>query len=138
MGFWQKDGDEHKWIKSPEKRAQELLHTGISMRLGPERLEVFEEVASGAGRVDLFVSGGPSFRCIVELKMLGGHYSTTYAFTGKKQISHYMENRRVYRGYLVIIDGRMRDNGEGLKATEIAGPSTVRVIFVDVRPTVRG
>jgi hypothetical protein len=141
-GFWrrEKGSDEHRWIDFPERRAQELLHTGISMGLGRRRLDVFEEVSeAGAGRVDLFVSAGPTFRCIVELKMLGGGYSAPYAFSGKEQIVHYMENRRVHLGYLVIIDGRIGDNnGKGLKAMEIVGTSTVRVIFVDVRPTVRG
>lgn len=136
MGFWRKDASQHQWIQSPEKRAQELLHIAISMSLGRERLDVFEEVGAGAGRIDLFVSGGPTFRCIVELKMLGKPYDTGYAFRGKEQIAHYMESRRAYLGYLVIIDGRTRENGKGLNATETVGRSTVRVIFVDVRPTV--
>jgi len=68
--------------------------------------------------------------------MLGGGYDTPYAFKGTDQIGHYMEQRQVHLGYLVIIDGRTRDFGKGLRETETVGQLTVRVVFVDARPKV--
>jgi tetratricopeptide (TPR) repeat protein len=137
MTFWRKDeADKHKWVERPEKHAQTLLHTWLSAKLG-QRVDIIQEVGAGAGRIDLFVSAGPAFRGIVELKILGAPgYSTSYAFSGTEQIAHYMEQRHVHLGYLIILDGRRKEFGTGLKTTETVGSSTIRVVFVDVRPTV--
>jgi hypothetical protein len=42
------------------------------------------------------------------------------------------ESKRV--GYLVLFDARKRDFGTGLSSTTTVNASTVRVVFVDVRP----
>jgi hypothetical protein len=36
--------------------------------------------------------------------------------------------------YLVVFDARKRDHGTGLNPTTIVNASTVRAVFVDVRP----
>ena len=42
------------WIERPEKRGQDLLHTYLKARF-LERVNVFEELDTGAGRLDIFV-----------------------------------------------------------------------------------
>lgn len=65
--------------------------------------------------------------------MLGDGYTSTYAFAGENQIAHYMDQKKVAIGYLVIFDARKRDFG---KRPEEAAPEnkTIRVLLVDVRP----
>ena len=99
------------------------------------RLDVFEQIYAGAGRADLYLRAEGGLVVVLELKMLGApSYSTTYAFSGKDQVVHYMESKGVNLGYLVIFDARRRDYGTGLSPTTILNASTVRTVFVDVRP----
>ena len=136
MYLWKATGSgEHKWVSRPEKHVQSLLHTFIKGRLAG-RVEVFEEIAAGAGRLDIYLVAMGGFATVIELKMLGGSYSSTYAFSGTEQIAHYMENKRVGFGYLVIADARSREFGTGIESPAIVGQATIDVIFVDVRPTV--
>jgi hypothetical protein len=133
MTFWRKDGKKHKWIERPEKHAQNLLRTHLSASFS-DRVEVLEEVGAGAGRIDLYVVCHGGLRFIVELKMLGAGYSTSYAFSGTEQIVHYMENKKTHLGFLVTFDARVRENGTGLNGSEAVGTFTVRTLLVDVRP----
>jgi hypothetical protein len=99
------------------------------------RIEVFEEIAAGAGRIDLYLRCQGGLAVLLELKMLGApSYSTTYAFSGQGQVVHYMESKGIKLGYLVLFDARKRDFGTGLSSTTTVNASTVRVFFVDVRP----
>jgi hypothetical protein len=99
-----------------------------------ERVNVFEELASGAGRLDVYVQlhGGLSF--ILELKMCGFGYSSAYAAAGEKQILHYMQNRQSHLGYLVIVDARLKQFGQAL--VNSTGGDTIISKFIDVRPRV--
>ena len=136
MAFWQPAGKgKHKWAQGPERVGQDLLHTFLKGKLD-NRIEVFEEIAAGAGRLDIYVHGRGGLSAILELKVLGSPYATGYAFSGADQIAHYMDSKAVRLGFLVIFDGRVRDFGTGLKAVEIIGNCTVQVAFVDVRPEV--
>lgn len=137
MGFWRPDGSGgHKWVEAPERRAQDLLRAHLHGRLAG-RVEVLEELAVGAGRLDVYVVANGGFRAVLELKMLGAGYSSTYAFSGSEQVTHYMENKQVNLGYLVLFDARTRDFGTGLPPTVAVGAHTVRVVFIDVRPEVK-
>ena len=69
--------------------------------------------------------------------MCGSGYSSSYAFEGKEQIVHYMENKGTSLGYLVIFDARRDDFGKGLKGVELVGKHTVYTKFIDVRSEVR-
>lgn len=124
-----------KWASAPERLAQNLLHTALKSRFG-ERGEVFEEIAAGAGRLDLYAKFVGGLAVIVELKMCGSPYSSTYAAAGEEQIKHYMDNRRTYLGYLVVFDGRSKQFGKPV-LQDAAGPYTVIEKIVDVRNTVR-
>jgi hypothetical protein len=111
-----------------------LLHTFLKARFN-ERIEIFEEVGTGAGRLDLYVKLDGGLSVIVELKMCGGSYSSAYAASGEDQIRHYMENRKTALGYLVVFDGRLDTNGQPL-LTRQAGPYTVLEKLVNVSPRV--
>jgi hypothetical protein len=76
---------------------QDLLHTFLNGKLD-NRIEVFEEIAAGAGRLDLYVRGRGGLSAILELKVLGAPYATSYAFAGTDQIAHYMDSKAVRLG----------------------------------------
>ncbi len=136
MGFWKKaNNSDYVWIGRPERRAQDLLHTALKIRFG-ERIEVFEEIATGAGRLDLYVKLNGGLSIIIELKMCGFRYSSSYAAAGEEQIHHYMDNRKTNLGYLVVFDARIDDFGRTL-LSNVPSPHTVIEKLVDVTPRVR-
>ena len=133
MEFWTKIGKKRAWISRPERHAQSLLDTflkGIFL----ERINVFKELDSGAGRLDLYVQLQGGLTAILELKMCGGGYSSNYAASGETQLIHYMENRDSKLGYLVVFDARARDFGKVF----LSGGNSLTIITktVDVRPEV--
>jgi hypothetical protein len=134
MSLWHSLGnDKHEWVERPERRAQDIVTTFLTASFG-KRVEVLEDVAAGAGFVDLYVVGEKGFRAIVELKMLGDPYTSTYAFAGENQIAHYMDQKKVSIGYLVIFDARKREFGKHPQSASALGNKTIRIILVDVRP----
>jgi hypothetical protein len=137
MVFWQKPKGQstHKWISRPENLGQTLLHTFLRARFG-EHANVFEEIGSGAGRLDILVQFKGGLSVIIELKMLGRNYSTTYAKSGEEQIRHYMKNLKINVGFLVVFDARDKANG-ALLLDENDGAFTIREILIDSRPTVK-
>lgn len=136
MRFWVRQTDgKHKWVANPERLAQDLLHTFLKARFS-QRIEVLEEVASGAGRLDLYVRLEGGLSIILELKMCGSGYSSRYASSGEEQIIHYMDNRRVYLGYLVVFDARVDlFSNELIKGR--SGAYTVIEKFIDVRSSTK-
>lgn len=134
MSLWRSVGKgKHEWVEHPEARAQDTVTAFLSGSFG-KRVEVLEAVAAGAGFVDLYVIGENGFRAIVELKMLGEGYSSTYAFAGENQIAHYMDQKEVAIGYLVIFDARKRDFGKRPEEAGALKNKTIRVMLIDVRP----
>ena len=124
-----------KWIMQPERQAQTLLHTFLKARF-LTRLDAVEEVSAGAGRLDLLLKFSGGLGAVVELKMCGMGYSSTYASGGADQVEHYMINRACHLGYLVVHDARLEINGAPL-LTEPVGPNlTIREVLIDVRPRV--
>jgi tetratricopeptide (TPR) repeat protein len=137
MGFWTKgEQSDYKWVERPERRAQDLLHTFLKGKLH-DRISLFEEIATGAGRLDLFAQLHGGLSLIIELKMCGFGYSTTYAAAGEEQILHYMAMRQTKLGYLVVFDSRLDSFGEPLQQGPASDGYTVLTKFVDVRPRVR-
>lgn len=135
MTFWNLgEPKKHVWISNPEQHSQTLLHTFLIARFGA-RIEVFEEVGAGAGRLDLLIRLQGGLKAVIELKMCGFGYSSTYASAGEDQVHHYMKARNVHLGYLVVHDARLDTN-----AVSLLSPSddvdTVREILIDVRPRV--
>ena len=81
MGFWTRpeSKDDYAWITQPEQRAQDLLHTFLKARF-QTRISVFEELGTGAGRLDLLLKlDGGLFCCQNELQCavlgLPAHYA---------------------------------------------------------------
>ena len=135
MGFWRLENRIHKWIEQPEQHAQDLLHTHMKARL-QERVQIFEEVDSGAGRADILIQLAGGLSVIVELKMCGPGYSSSRASVGGIQLIHYMQNLSTQLGFLLVFDARKRDMGSSVLMTSDAGCATIEEMFVDVRPVV--
>jgi tetratricopeptide (TPR) repeat protein len=137
MGFWvkPKGAADHKWVTKPERRAQDLLHMFLRAKF-QDRINVFEEIATGAGRLDLYVQLHGGLSAIIELKMCGFGYSSPYASAGDDQICHYMGNRSSSIGYLVVFDARIEDNASPLIAETRDDGLTIIHKFVDVTPRV--
>jgi len=135
MSFWEKSGC--KWRTRPERYAQDLLHTSLSMRFGGS-VYTFEEIGAGAGRIDIYVVTPMGEKAIIELKMCGRGYSEGYAQGGIDQLVHYMENKGTTIGYLMVFDSRKRDFSRGFQDSPkfINGMSIITKI-VDVRPEYR-
>ena len=135
MRFWSKpEGEkEYSWIEHPERQAQDFLHTFLKARF-QERVNVFEELASGAGRIDIYVKLYGGMSLVIELKMCGGGYSSSYAAAGEDQILHYMQNRHSNLGYLIVFDARLEKFSQPFFQTE--GPFTVSCKFIDMRPRI--
>jgi tetratricopeptide (TPR) repeat protein len=133
MGFWKKSGNKHSWATRPEKRAQDLLHTFLKARF-LERVSLFEELDTGAGRLDIFMQFHGGLRLILELKMCGRRYSSEYAAAGETQLVHYMKNRDSKLGYLIVFDARSTDFGK----LPLSGENSLTIFtkIVDVRPSV--
>lgn len=136
MMFWTKsEGADYMWIARPERQAQHMLHTFLKARF-LDRIEMFEEIATGAGRLDLYVQLFGGLSAVVELKMCGFGYSSAYAAAGEEQISHYMGNRPSAIGYLVVFDARLEGFAVPLTAMPHQNTLTIKTHFVDVRPRV--
>lgn len=136
MVFWTKpDKSDYVWIDKPERQAQNLLHTFLKAHF-QERIDVFEEISTGAGRLDIYLQFHGGLAAVLELKMCGFRYSSTYAAAGEDQITHYMGNRRSSIGYLVVFDARLRDFASPLSDAPNKGSLTIKTQFVDVRPRV--
>jgi hypothetical protein len=135
-GFWRTEDNKRKWVQHPENFGGNLLHTFLKSRFGA-RINVFRELDAGAGRLDVLVQLAGGLNIILELKMCGQPYSSTYAAQGEGQILHYMAHRGVHLGYLVVFDARSRDFGVPLLAVRAADAFTVLEKIVDVRPDVR-
>jgi len=137
MTFWQPGSTiDKKWISHPEKHAKNLLQAFLSGRFG-NAIYTFEEISSGAGKVDLFIIFPSDEKAVVELKMCGHNYSMTYAQEGDEQLLHYMENRGAKMGYLLIFDSRVRDFGRGFQDFETINGMPFVNIVVDVKPYVK-
>jgi hypothetical protein len=111
-----------------------LLHTFFKARF-QTRISIFEELDTGAGRLDLLLKLEGGLSVIIELKMCGFGYASTYAASGEGQIIHYMESRATHLGYLVVLDSRLENYASQLISND-SGKYTVREVFIDVRPRV--
>lgn len=143
MTFWQAattskrrgKGDGHVWVSKPERHATIVLRAFLASRFGLA-IEDFQELATGAGRIDLLVIATGGLRLIIELKMCGDPYTQAYASDGIDQLRHYMGTKRTALGYLLVFDGRRRDFGKGLAETIPCDEGTIFVRFVDLRPVI--
>lgn len=136
--FWRAhEGKGHAWIASPEAHASALLQVFLKGKFGA-RIEILREIGLGAGRADLLLRFRGGLSLVVELKMCGEGYSSTYALGGTEQVVHYLDNQGTNLGYLVVFDARRRDFAQGIERVSRIGPHTVITVFTDVRMEVKG
>lgn len=138
MTFWDLDKNQQKrkWKPSPEQLAKNLLLTFLNGRLGSS-MYTFEEIRAGAGFIDVFIVSPRGENAVVELKMCGHGYSSSYALGGLDQLKHYMQNKKASSGYLIIFDSRVTEFSKGLQDTVMADGTTINVIVADLRPYVK-
>jgi tetratricopeptide (TPR) repeat protein len=133
MSFWRTKKGKRDWVEGPEKLAKDQLHTSLQIKFG-NRIGIFTEIAAGAGRLDIYLELSGGLSVIIELKMCGGRYPSSYAAAGEDQILHYMENRDTRLGYLVVFDARVGKFRESVLSHRNVDNYTVYEKFVDVRP----
>jgi hypothetical protein len=63
MEFWQQVDKDHEWIAAPGRQAKNFLHVYLQARFG-DRVEIFDELAAGAGRIDLYVRLAAAYRSL--------------------------------------------------------------------------
>lgn len=138
MHFWDRDKDsgKYKWTKTPEELSKQMLITFLNGKFGKGKIEIIQEHRAGAGFIDLYVLLPGGLKVVIELKMCGNGYSSTYALSGESQIIHYQINRETNLGYLVVFDARRRDYGKHFKSLQTINSHTIYTTAVDMRPEV--
>jgi hypothetical protein len=111
----------------PEKIAQSLLIEFLSGVISRGKGNLFREVASGIGFVDIVVMLATT-QHVVELKILKGKFS------GPAQLATYMSNQGRRVGWLVVFDAR-KPSKKNPVPTVIQSPAgVINVIVVDINP----
>lgn len=138
MHFWYKDKDsgKYKWTKNPEELSKQMLITFLNGKFGKGKVEIIQEHRAGAGFIDLYALLPGGLKVVIELKMCGNGYSSTYALSGESQIIHYQLNRATNIGYLVVFDSRARDYGKHFKNLQVIDNHTIYTTSVDMRPEI--
>jgi tetratricopeptide (TPR) repeat protein len=125
--------DAHVWVPNPESRAKDIAWGFLAGRL--PGVEILEEVPAGCGRIDLYVRLEGGERVVIELKMLGDGYSSTYAEEGFDQLCAYMDAKKTRVGYLLAFDARLRDQAKELFQAAETKERAISVVLIDVRTT---
>jgi hypothetical protein len=137
MHFWQRNDDNtYKWVSSPEERAKQHLITALEMKFGKKSIDIIQESKAGAGIIDLYIFLRGGTKIVVELKICGANYSSTYALSGENQLIHYIKNTQTRVGFLVVFDGRLRDFGQGFKPLNSIGDITIHTIAIEMTPKI--
>lgn len=138
MHFWtfDKTRESYKWTSKPEELSKQMLITFLNGKFGKTVIEILQESRAGAGFIDLYILLSGGLRVVLELKMCGGGYSSTYALSGTSQIIHYQQNKGTNLGYLFVLDGRMRDYGKDFRKLQAVENHTIYTIAADMRPKI--
>lgn len=139
MSFWKRDKESgsYKWINSPEEHSKQLFIAFMNGKFGRGSIELIQEPRAGAGFIDLYVILSGGLKVVVELKMCGERYSSTYAKSGCDQILHYLDNKETKVGYLIVFDSRKKDYATGFKRKVLIDNYNIITEVVDVRYSVR-
>lgn len=136
MHYWVRDDAKgYKWVPNPETVAKHHLLQFLSARFGDE-LELVQEDRAGAGFIDLYLIAKNGIKIVVELKMCGAGYSSTYALSGESQIIHYLKNKDTNVGFLIVFDARVRDFSKGLEKFKVYDKFSIYTKVIDVRNTI--
>jgi len=138
MHFWKNDSGKYKWESKPEEKGKQFLITALEMKYGKESIEIIQERAAGAGKIDLYLLLRGGLKIVVELKICGGSgYSSSYAISGEDQLVHYLNNTDTRVGFLVVFDGRSRDFGKGFKKVQSIGELTIFTTAIEMTPKIK-
>ncbi|MDY0051057.1 MAG: hypothetical protein RBR65_00835 [Aliarcobacter sp.] len=139
MHFWKFDKIKkgYKWDNNPEEKSKQLLIQFLNAKFGKENIEVIPEPRAGAGFIDLYIILSGGVKVIIELKICGEGYSSSYAISGEDQIIHYQKNKNTKIGFLIVFDARKRDFSKGLKEVQTFQEHTIYSIAIDMRPNVK-
>ena len=139
MHFWQwdKTKNDYKWTSNPEELSKQFLIQFLNAKFGKDNIEILQETRAGAGFIDLYIILNGGLKVIIELKMCGGGYSSSYAVSGKDQIIHYQKNRNTKIGFLIIFDARKRDFAKELKEVQTLDGHTIFSVAIDMRTNVK-
>jgi len=115
-------------VNQPEKVAQNLLTVFIMGALSKAGGQVFRELQSGTGYVDLLVliSTTPH---LIELKIQKSR------LTGPKQLATYMVMEGRKTGWLIIFDARPDAKKTAIPPKVKQGDRTINVLVIDINPT---
>ncbi len=133
MHFWENLAGKYKWTTSPESLAKHFLITALRTKYGVNAIEIMQEQVSGAGIIDLYVLLRGGLKVVIELKMCGEGYSSTYALSGENQLIHYLDNNKTHLGFLIVFDARIRDFGKEFKEIQVVKNKTIYTEAIDVR-----
>ncbi|MBS1595884.1 MAG: hypothetical protein JST90_16355 [Bacteroidetes bacterium] len=133
MHFWENIAGKHKWTTSPESLAKHFLITALKTKYGSDAIEIIQEHVSGAGVIDLYALLRGGLKVVIELKMCGEGYSSTYALSGEDQLIHYLGNNETHLGFLIVFDARIRDFGKEFKNIQVVNNKTIYTEAIDVR-----
>jgi len=135
MFFWKYDKEKkkYKWTEKPEELSKQLLINFLNGKFGVNSIEILQEPRAGAGFIDLYILLAGGLKVIIELKMCGAGYSSTYAISGKSQIVHYAENKNTNVGFLIVLDSRIRDYGKSFQSIQSVNNILIHTIVIDVR-----
>jgi len=138
MHFWYMDkaSGKYKWTKNPEELSKQMLITFLNGKFGKGEIEILQEPRAGAGFIDLYALLPGGLKVVIELKMCGNGYSSTYALSGASQIIHYQINKSTNLGYLVVFDARARDYGKHFKKLQMVDQHTIYTTAIDMRPVI--
>lgn len=127
----------HKWIHNPEEQSKHLLITFLNAYFGRCGIEILQESRAGAGFIDLYLMLRGGLKIIVELKLCGNGYSSTYAKSGEEQLEHYLENTNTKVGFLIVFDSRARDYGKYLEPSQVLNGCQIITTTIDLRTEVK-
>ncbi|MCT8335890.1 hypothetical protein NUH30_19540 [Leptospira sp. 85282-16] len=138
MSFWKTDSDGKisSWVNSPENFGKQLLIQSLQAYFYNANFEILDEIRIDAGRIDLYIISG-NFRFIIELKMCGHHYSSTYAISGEDQLLHYMKGKNLYTSFLFVFDGRKIEQGKYFTETNSIENFTIYNIICNLNPNIK-
>lgn len=138
MHFWEKDKtkNEYRWKSKPEELSKQMLITFLNGKFGKGTIEIIQESRAGAGFIDLYVLLPGGLKVVIELKMCGCGYSSTYALSGESQIIHYQKNTLTKLGFLVVFDARKNDYGKHFNELQMLDNHTIYTVTVDMRPEI--
>ncbi|MCT7619161.1 tetratricopeptide repeat protein [Aliarcobacter butzleri] len=139
MHFWKYDKDKakYKWTEKPEEESKQLLINFLNGKFGKNSIEIIQEPRAGAGFIDLYILLEGGHKVVIELKMCGTGYSSTYAISGESQIIHYAKNKNTHIGFLVVFDSRVRDYGKSFKDIQTVDNILIHTVAIDVRSEIK-